>query len=157
MIDHDANLAQAAAPCRRRAGKSPWAMVPTLLAIATALAAAPAPAANLDGLESPFHFEQRDGEAIYHAICQGCHMPDGKGASEGAGHYPALAQNPRVGAAPYILHNVIHGRRGMPAFGPALDDAQIAAVVGYVRTHFGNRFDDAVTPEDVKAARADTD
>ena len=36
---------------------------------------------------------------------------------------------------------------------PILDDTQIAAVVNYVRTHFGNDYKDAVVPADVKAAR----
>jgi len=129
----------------------------TLLAIALSLAAAPTPAANLDGLEEPYHFAQQDGESLYRAICQACHMPDAEGVREGAGHYPALARNPRLGAAAYVVHNVIHGRYGMPAFGPALDDAQVAAVVNYVRSHFGNRFADAVTAADAKSARADAD
>ena len=30
---------------------------------------------------------------------------------------------------------------------------QVAAVVDYVRTHFGNNYRDAVTVEDVKAVR----
>jgi mono/diheme cytochrome c family protein len=34
-----------------------------------------------------------------------------------------------------------------------LSDDQVAAVVNYVRTHFGNNFSDAVTAEDVKTAR----
>jgi mono/diheme cytochrome c family protein len=35
-------------------------------------------------------FSMQDGEAIYKGVCQGCHMPDAKGAV-GAGAYPALA------------------------------------------------------------------
>ncbi len=31
-----------------------------------------------------------------------------------------------------------------------LDDARIAAVVNYVRTHFGNRYTDTVSVEDVR-------
>jgi mono/diheme cytochrome c family protein len=151
------NFSRMAQASRRWASDVLWTVAPAIVAISAGLAVAPANAANLDGLESPFHFTQRDGESIYHAICQGCHMPDARGVQDGAGHYPALAQNPRVGAAPYILHNVIHGRYGMPAFGPALDDAQVAAVVTYVRTHFGNHFDDAVTADDAKAARANGD
>jgi mono/diheme cytochrome c family protein len=34
-----------------------------------------------------------------------------------------------------------------------LSDDQVAAVVNYVRTHFGNNYQDAVTAEDVKTAR----
>jgi mono/diheme cytochrome c family protein len=32
-------------------------------------------------------------------------------------------------------------------------DQQIADVVNYVRTHFGNNYKDKVTPADVKSAR----
>ena len=39
------------------------------------------------------------------------------------------------------------------AFGDMMNDGQVAAVVNYLRTHFGNNYKDAVTPEDVKQAR----
>ena len=41
----------------------------------------------------------------------------------------------------------------MPPFGRQLDDEQVAAVVNYVRTHFGNDYRDNVSAADVKAAR----
>jgi mono/diheme cytochrome c family protein len=41
----------------------------------------------------------------------------------------------------------------MPPFGPFLSDAQLAAVVNYVRSHFGNHYTDKVTAEDVKTQR----
>ena len=94
----------------------------------------------------------KDGEAIYRQVCQGCHMADAKGA-EGAGRYPALAGNPRLAANTYPVQVVLQGRHGMPAFGPFLDDSQVAGVVNYVRTHFGNTYSDTVTPEDVKTMR----
>jgi mono/diheme cytochrome c family protein len=97
----------------------------------------------------------KEGEAIYRQVCQGCHMADAKGA-EGAGRYPALAANPRLAANTYPVQVVLQGRHGMPAFGPFFDDAQVAGVVNYVRTHFGNTFSDAVSPEDVKKMRPQT-
>jgi mono/diheme cytochrome c family protein len=99
-----------------------------------------------------YRFTEKSGEALYNATCAGCHMPDGKGA-QGAGHYPALADNPAVGAAPYVIVNVLHGRKGMPSFGDAMDDDQVAAVVNYTRTHFGNRFAESVTPSQVGSLR----
>ncbi|WNC94587.1 cytochrome c [Paraburkholderia sp. FT54] len=102
---------------------------------------------------SPGHrFTEESGEALYNATCAGCHMPDGKGA-QGAGHYPALADNPAVEAAPYVIVNVLHGRKAMPSFGDAMDDEQVAAVVNYTRTHFGNRFTGTVTPSEVRSLR----
>lgn len=83
-------------------------------------------------------FDERRGDAIYRAICQGCHMPDGRGAT-GAGSYPAFVDNPRVASATYVAAIVLQGRRNMPAFGVALDDAQVAAVATEVRTRFAPR------------------
>jgi mono/diheme cytochrome c family protein len=48
---------------------------------------------------------------------------------------------------------VVNGQRATPPFGVMMNDDQIAAVVNYVRTHFGNAYKDAVTPEDVKVVR----
>ena len=79
-------------------------------------------------------------------------MPDGKGA-QGAGHYPALADNPAVETVPSVIVNVLHGRRGMPSFGDVMNDDQVAAVVNYTRTHFGNRFAGSVTPSQVRSLR----
>ncbi|MDF3833689.1 cytochrome c [Cupriavidus basilensis] len=97
-------------------------------------------------------FQQTSGEAIFHAICQGCHMPQAQGA-KGAAAYPALAGDPRLAGADYPLYVVLNGQKGMPSFGKMLDDAQIAAVVGYVRTHFGNQYTDTVTAENVAKLR----
>ena len=99
-----------------------------------------------------YRFTEGSGEALYNATCAGCHMPDGKGA-QGAGHYPALADNPAVEAAPYVILNVLHGRKAMPSFGDEMNDDQVAAVVNYTRTHFGNRFAGDVTPSQVRSLR----
>ena len=95
---------------------------------------------------------QQGGEATYKGICQDCHMPDARGGV-GAGHYPALAKNPKLAEPGYPVSVVTHGLKSMPAFGGALSDQQIADVVNYVRTHFGNSYQDKVAPDDVKAAR----
>jgi len=101
---------------------------------------------------NPARFMPQSGEALYADICQGCHMPGGVGAV-GAGAYPALAKNPRLASAGYPLFMVINGRKGMPPFGKLLTDQQIAAVVNYVRTHFGNDFPDEATAADARASR----
>ena len=99
------------------------------------------------------------GEDIYRQICQGCHMPQGEG-SAGAGHYPKLAGDAALVSRDYVALMVINGRNDMPAFGaPAsliwdgptvhLSDAQIADVVNYVRSHFGNKYKDRVTEAEV--------
>jgi mono/diheme cytochrome c family protein len=98
------------------------------------------------------NFALNGGEAIYQGICQGCHMADAKGA-EGAGRYPALASNPRLAGASYVVHLVLKGQKGMPGFADNLSDQQIADVVNYVRGNFGNHYAGAVTPAEVQAAR----
>jgi mono/diheme cytochrome c family protein len=97
-------------------------------------------------------FPQQTGEDLFRNICQGCHMPDAKGAV-GAGAYPALTANPRLAAAIYPITVVLHGQRAMPPFGESLSDEQVANVINYVRTHFGNRYKDQVTPAAVAARR----
>ena len=115
------------------------------------------------GLFGAGHLKSTSGEVIYRQICQGCHMPDGRGAS-GAGHYPALAGDRALSSAQFMAMTLIEGRRNMPAFGgissegfnyivPTLDDEQIAAVTNYVRTHFGNQFKGTISAAEVKALR----
>jgi mono/diheme cytochrome c family protein len=121
--------------------------------------------ASDDPLLGPGGLANADGETIYRHICQGCHMPDGKGA-KGSGTYPALANDPRLASASYMAAVVLYGRRDMPHFAPQpelsglearaslhLDDAQIARVVNYVRSHFGNHYTDELTAGDVAAMR----
>ncbi len=108
--------------------------------------------ANAQLAGRPSTLPQQGGEAIYKGVCQDCHMPDARGAV-GAGMYPALARNSKLDTAGYPVAVVIHGQKAMPAFGDAFSDQQIADVVNYVRTHFGNAYKDDVTPADVKGAR----
>src|ERR1700685_2676060 len=61
-------------------------------------------------------YPQQTGEDLFKNICQGCHMPDAKGAI-GAGAYPALAGNARLVAAIYPITVVLNGQRAMPDFG----------------------------------------
>jgi mono/diheme cytochrome c family protein len=97
-------------------------------------------------------FDEQTGETLYANVCQDCHMANGQGAA-GAGRYPSLANNPKLEASGYPVTLVLHGFNGMPAVGKMMSDAQVAQVVNYVRTHFGNHYSDAVKPEDVKALR----
>ncbi len=99
------------------------------------------------------HFVQSDGAALYRAICQGCHMPDARGA-RGAGMYPALAANPKLASAAFPVLTVLQGRRGMPGFADSLSDEQVAEVVNYVRSHFDNRQTDTISSEDVSRLRS---
>jgi mono/diheme cytochrome c family protein len=90
----------------------------------------------------------RIGESIYVDACAPCHAPTGEGVER---LFPPLkgssivqAQNPAT-----LIRVVLHGTQNvatdraptgasMPAFGWKLDDAQVAAVLTYVRNHWGN-------------------
>jgi mono/diheme cytochrome c family protein len=105
-------------------------------------------------------FSSANGEVVFRSICQGCHMPDAKGA-HGAGTYPALTDNPRLASPNYMAAVILNGRRDMPSFVPkagpkdrffddaTLTDEQIAGVINYIRTHFGNRYDDRISAQEV--------
>jgi mono/diheme cytochrome c family protein len=104
-------------------------------------------------------FGGTNGEQTYTHICQGCHMPEGQGAI-GAGFYPKLSGDPALTAWQYVALTVLTGRHGMPPFGLPVDqvmetrtvhlsDAQVADVVNYVRSHFGNHFKGTVTASQV--------
>ena len=103
-------------------------------------------------LSPGFRFTETTGEELFASACQGCHLPDGRGAV-GAGTYPSLANDSNLAAGSYPVHVVVRGQRAMPPVGAMMSDAQVAAVVNYVRTHFGNQYSDAVSAEDVKLAR----
>lgn len=97
-------------------------------------------------------FGETSGEKMYRRVCAACHMPDAKGAV-GAGFYPSLVKNEKLAAGSYPVYVIVKGLNGMPPLGAMMTDQQVADVTNYVRTHFGNRYKDAVTAADVKALR----
>jgi mono/diheme cytochrome c family protein len=119
--------------------------------LVTLLMALPAFAADTPDMRGA-PFAMQGGEAVYRGVCQGCHMADAKGAS-GAGSYPALAANPKLAEAGYVLSMVMNGHRGMPPFRGHFSNPQVADVINFVRSHFGNHYKDKVTEADVQALR----
>jgi cytochrome c6 len=81
-------------------------------------------------------FAQTDGATLFAQNCSACHQPMGQGI---AGAFPALVGDKLLLSDPrnpaYI---VTHGRGGMPNFSEDLSDAQIAAILSYVRSAWGN-------------------
>jgi len=127
-------------------------------AMATVLASSPLHADGESLSRSPtslstgFRFTEQTGEALFASSCQGCHMPDGAGAI-GAGAYPSLQKDRNLEAAGYPVYVIVRGQKAMPPIGMMMSDDQVAAVVNYLRTHFGNQYSDAVTADDVKRVR----
>ena len=135
-------------PASSRWWRWPFRLVISALAALSATALAH----EIHTFSSGFHFAEATGEELFANICQGCHMPDAGGAV-GAGAYPSLTSNKNLEARGYPVYLVLNGRRAMPPFGEMMTDAQIAAVVNYLRTHFGNNYEDAVTVNEVRDAR----
>ncbi len=95
----------------------------------------------------------REGGALYARICAGCHLSNGEGAV-GAGRYPALVGDKKLEFAPYPIDVVLEGRGAMPPFKDLLDDAQIAAVLNYVRgPTLRNNYTTTIGEADVRRAR----
>ncbi len=84
-----------------------------------------------------------DGSKVFSSVCAACHQPDAKGLP---GAFPPLAGANLVNEKDPIkmVNIVLGGYSGLPNFGPMppqaanLNDAEIAAVISYVRSHFGN-------------------
>lgn len=125
-----------------------------VLTLAAIPALAQAPAARSGGGDSAGSATTKmpppvTGEQVYIQVCQACHMADAKGGS-GAAAIPALAKNPRLEEPGYPVGMVLQGRGAMPGLGDLLGPAQIAQVVTYIRTHFGNNYRRPVTEAEVK-------
>lgn len=88
------------------------------------------------------------GQDIYEARCTACHQPNGEGIP---GVFPPLARAEWVGEEKgRLIRIVLHGMTGetdvrgityngaMPPWGDILTDEQIAAVLTFVRSSWGN-------------------
>jgi mono/diheme cytochrome c family protein len=91
-----------------------------------------------------------DGKSLFAKNCAACHQANGKGIP---GAFPALAGNGVAQGAPGEVATVLlKGRGGMPDFSGSLDDAEIAQVLSYVRTSWGNSAE-PLTEQEVGAQR----
>jgi cbb3-type cytochrome c oxidase subunit III len=104
-----------------------------------------------------------DGKAVYGTNCSGCHQASGLGG----GPFPPLAGNPHVTGADTsaLITTLLNGRTGplevnghtyggvMPAWKGTLSNAEIAAVLSYIRSAWGNNAP-IVNEEQVAAASA---
>ncbi len=117
---------------------------------------APAPAAAAA-------YDATKGAALFTANCASCHQASGEGL---AGAFPPLKGNAAVNDddATQHMHVVLRGLQGltiggvtygspMPPFADALSDADIADIIDYERSSWGNH-GKPVTAADVAAERA---
>lgn len=109
-----------------------------------------------------------EGERLYNMACMACHQPEGKGLP---GVYPPLVDSEWVsGDSERLVKVILHGLAGpisvagkkygtgnavpMPAMG-GLSDAQISAVLSYIRKAFGKGAPE-ISADTVKLIRAKT-
>ncbi len=103
------------------------------------------------------------GAALYGQYCAACHQTSGKGMPHA---FPSLADNPVVKGDPhYLARVVLYGLRGgivangqtynsaMSGFAGNMDDTQIADLLTYIRSSWGNNAPE-VSADVVKAERA---
>lgn len=104
------------------------------------------------------------GKQVYEQVCGLCHGVDGLGKP---GQAPPLAGSELVNAKGFsrLAHIPLMGVTGdiqvqgkdwnmsMAAMGAALSDSDLASVLTYIRSSWGNKAD-AVTTDDVKGVRA---
>ena len=114
--------------------------------------AAPAAAAAEDPDKKWTPDELKDvGQKVYAANCVACHQATGKGMPPA---FPAL-EGSKIANGPKAAHIniVLNGKPGtaMASFA-RLSDSELAGVITYTRTAWGNK-GDAVMPAEVKAAR----
>ncbi len=109
--------------------------------------------------------DSKTGAALYVDNCGACHRTDGKGYAR---VFPALAGNPVVtGSDPTsLVHIVLKGGTlpathqapssfTMPPFGWRMNDQEIADVVNFIRTSWGNQAP-SVSVDEVRRLRKDT-
>ena len=109
--------------------------------------------------------DSKTGASVYVDSCAACHKTDGSGYQR---FFPELRGNPVVLAEDptSLIHIVLSGAQlpgvkdapttiTMPAFGWRLNDQQVADVVNFIRTSWGNTAKSAVSASDVAKVRKD--
>jgi mono/diheme cytochrome c family protein len=102
------------------------------------------------------------GKKVYDSVCLACHMADGSGVP---GMHPPIIESEFVNGDPTkLIGIVLHGIKGklevkgevynsiMPPQAN-LSDQQIADVLTFIRSNFGNNAG-AITPEEVQKVRS---
>ena len=106
-----------------------------------------------------------NGQVVFESRCAACHQANGQGLP---GAFPPLAGSEYVlGEEERVVRIVLHGLQGavtvkgqtfngaMPAWADVMSDAEIAAVLTYVRSSWGNSAE-AIAVEKVAEQRAAT-
>ncbi|MEO8406138.1 MAG: cytochrome c [Chitinophagaceae bacterium] len=104
---------------------------------------------------------KENGKKLYATYCQGCHMEDGKGVP--GMNAPLVGSSYVAGDKDKLVHIIVQGSaafgndpsrhyRNAMAATPGLTDEEIADILTYVRSSFGNSASE-VTIGEVKSAK----
>ncbi|RFP10008.1 MULTISPECIES: cytochrome c [unclassified Duganella] len=97
------------------------------------------------GATAPSRAQEMDGKALFMKNCAACHQATGKGIP---GAFPALAGNKFVqGKGVDVAAVLLKGRGGMPDFSDSLSDQEIATILSFVRSNWGNQAAPLSEPE----------
>lgn len=122
--------------------------------------------AELEKFQPPQGGENTRGKENFEKICALCHNTDGTGRPNQApafvgsewviGSPNRLIRIPQLGVnGPLKVRGVeFQGTQNMAAMGAALSDEDLAAVLTYIRTSWGNKAS-PITPAQVKAVRGE--
>ncbi|MGH8146534.1 MAG: cbb3-type cytochrome c oxidase subunit II [Rhodanobacteraceae bacterium] len=132
-------------------------------AMAAPVAPASAPATSAAPTGNGYSYDTAKGKQLFTANCSACHQATGEGIP---GAFPPLKGNAAVDNPDPTLHihTVLHGAHGvtiggvkygstMPPFESQLSDKDIANIINYERSSWGNHAK-PVTPADVAKLRA---
>lgn len=144
--------------------RTSWVRMGCVLALGLAIVGAADVRPEADASE-PGLVTAPDGEQIYMARCLSCHQMNGQGVP---GVFPPLVESEWVtGEKTPLIGIVLHGVMGemevngvtysgaMPPWGSYLTDEDIAALLTYIRSSWGNEASE-VTAEEVAAFREAT-
>lgn len=99
------------------------------------------------GLVSTTAFAQSEsvGGTLFQGKCAACHQAQGQGID---GAFPALSNNKLVQGDTMALAGVVlRGRGGMPSFQASLNDVEVASILTFIRSHWGNQADSVASAE----------
>lgn len=148
-------------------GRKGWGRLGCTLVLGLTLIGATHVSSTVETTADPALVTAPDGEQIYMARCLSCHQMNGQGVP---GVFPPLAESEWVtGEKPPLIGIILHGVMGemevngvtysgaMPPWGQYLSDEDVAALLTYIRSSWGNEASEVTTEEvtDVREATAE--
>ena len=143
-----------------------WSVWLWLLSCGTVEEVALSKEAPLAKTTQPKSENSRTGDQVYQEVCVNCHLANGEGVS---GAFPPLVGSEWLAKEnSVVIRIVLHGLMGkievkgktytnvMAAWGGQLNDEEVAGVITYIRSSWGNAWP-AVTAEEVASVRKEFD